>query len=56
MKRMLVIALATLVFNGCIAVVESHGPAGFGPRGLGEPGWVRPPTVAVCLSVFPCPR
>ena len=58
MRRVLVIIIATLVFNGCIAVVESHGPGAlgrFGPSGLGEPGWVRPPTV-VCFSVFPCPR
>ena len=34
MKRMLVIAIVTFVLNGCFAIIESHGP-----RGFGEPGW-----------------
>ena len=57
MKRMLFIVMVTLVFNGCIAVIESPGPRRFGPRGFGEPGWVRPPTISVCvLGLYPCPR
>ncbi len=57
MRRVLLVAILTLVFSGCIAVIESPGSPGFGPRGFGEPGWVRPPTVTVCvLGVTRCPR
>ena len=47
MKRMLVIAIVTFVLNGCVAIIESHGP-----RGFGEPGWVRPPTISVCDPIL----
>jgi len=56
MKRVLFIAILTIVFNGCVAVVERQGPGWFGPRGFGEPGWVRPPTVVCILGVSSCPR
>ena len=54
MKRVLVIAIVTLVLNGCVAVIERNGP-----RGLGDlPPWVRPPTISLCVLGLspPCPR